>query len=166
MILEELEVLFDDLDIEEPTPEQSFKMYGIFLNDFIKTPMMIDGRRLKVNENKSKHPLFKGKSKGFVHLVTRESKYSGKRNFDNQRANRIHWVKPILENASDNRIKYFERINDDNFNQRFYWFKEKNLIVILREIEPDVLLVTSFCVDDMEKRKYQGWYNEFKNRQS
>ncbi|HZL11560.1 MAG TPA: hypothetical protein VFC65_16375 [Prolixibacteraceae bacterium] len=165
MILDELEDLFEDLDVEYPSTAQSYRMYGIFLTDFIKNPMLIDGKRLKVNENSSKHPLFKGKPEGFVHLVTRESKYSGKRNFDNQRANRIHWVKPLLENASNFNVKYFERINDKGFNQRYYWLKKKDFLVILREIVPDVLLVTSFCVDEMEKNKYQRWFDDYnKNR--
>ncbi len=36
--LEDLEDLFDEdeLDIENPTDEQLYEMYGIYLNDFVK----------------------------------------------------------------------------------------------------------------------------------
>lgn len=164
MILEELSELYDDLEIDSPTPAQSEEMYHIFMNDFVNKPMTINDMTLKVNENKSKHPLFKGKLDGFVHLVTRESKYSGKRNFDNQRANRIHWIRPILENVTNNRVKYFERINDKGIKQYHYWLKENDFLVILREIKPDILLVTSFIVDVTAKFKYQRWYDEFNNK--
>ena len=32
------------------------------------------------------------------HLITRDNKYNDKRQYDRDRANRIHWVRPILEN--------------------------------------------------------------------
>jgi hypothetical protein len=166
MILDELDDLFDDLDIQEPTAKQSYQMYGIFLNDFVRNPFCVNGKRLKINENKSNHYLFRGKIETFVHVVTRKSKYSGKRNFDKDRANKIHWIRPILENSSDKRIFYFEKINDEGKNQFYYWFKEKNFIVILRQVEPSVLLVTAFCVDVSEIGNFGKWYAEYKSSRS
>jgi hypothetical protein len=151
MDLDDLEELFDDLGFNEPTPEQIYQMYGIFLNDFVKNTLTIKGKTVKYNRNPSKHPLFRGKYDTFVHVVTRESKIREKREFDRQRANRIHWIRPILENSKDSRIWYFERTNEHGNNQEYYWYESQDFLVILKQIEPDVLLLTSFYVDT-EKR--------------
>jgi hypothetical protein len=160
--LDDLEDLFDDLHIDGPTTEQMFTLYGCFLRDIVKNPITIDGKILKYNNSKSNHPVCKGKSKTFEHIITRESKYSGKREFDNERANKIHWIKPIIENVADIRIKYFEAVNDEGANQKFYWFEEKRFIVIIREINPDILLITSFSVDINQKVKYNRMYEKYK----
>jgi hypothetical protein len=160
--LDDLEELFDDLEFGEPTPEQIYKMYGIFLNDFVKNTLKVGGKTVKYNNNPSRHPLFRGKPDTFVHVVTRESKIRDKREFDPQRANRIHWIRPILESTNDERIWYFERPNESNQNQQYYWYESQNFLVILKPIEPDVLLVTSFYVDKDKKRQLRGWYQKYR----
>lgn len=163
MELDDLEDLFDDLGIDEPTPDQLFQMYGIFLNDIARNPIILNGKELKYNSNKSNHPICRGKAQAFEHVITRKSKISGKRNFDRERANKIHWIRPILLNANDVRIKYFERINDDGENQHFYWYQEKSFIIIIREIQPDILLITSFSVDTLERNNFKIWYDKYRN---
>jgi len=125
--------------------------------------MILQGKQLRVNMSKSNHSLFKGKAETFVHIVTRKNDFSGKREFDRERANRIHWKRPILENASDNRILFFEKINDKGVNQHYYWYKDRDFIVIIREIKPSLLLITSFCVDASKMNMYTSWYRKYKN---
>jgi hypothetical protein len=163
MELDDLEDLFDDLGFDEPTSDQLYQMYGIFLNDIAKNPIVLNGRMLKYNSNRSNHPVCRGKAQAFEHVITRESKISGKRDFDRERANKIHWIRPVLLNASDVRIKYFERVNDKGQNQYFYWYQEKSFIIIIREIQPDILLITSFSVDNLERYKFKKWYDEYRN---
>ena len=124
MSLDDLDGLFymDDLSFDAPTPEQLFRMYGIFLNDFVNNKMTVFGKELRVNTSKSTHRVFKNKAETFVHVITRKSKYSQKRQYDRNRANRIHWIRPILENANDPRIKCFQKINEDNENQHYSYF--------------------------------------------
>jgi hypothetical protein len=160
--LDDLEDLFDDLCFDGPTSEQLSLMYNIFLNDFANNPLLINGKTVKYNLNKSKHPICRGKVQAFEHIITRESKIAQKRNFDPERANKIHWLRPILLNAHDARIKYFERLSDKGLNQQFYWYEEKGFIIILREIQPDIMLITSFSVDKSEKAKFKKWYDEFR----
>jgi hypothetical protein len=164
MSLDELDDLFDieDLSIDAPTSEQLFKMYGIFLNDFVNNKMTVFGKTLTVNQSKSTHRDFKNKAETFVHVITRESKYSQKRQYDRNRANRIHWIRPILENANDPRIKCFQRLNEDNENQHYFYYEDEAYIVILREVNPDLIVVTAFCVDPLEKYMYSSWYREYK----
>ena len=160
-VLEDLEDMFDDLSIDGPDSTQLYEMYGVFLTDLVNNPIQIKGQVLKVNRNKSKHPFFKGKMQGFEHIVTRESKIKNKRDFDRERANKIHWIKPIIENSSDSRIKYFEALNDKGLNQLFYWYEEKGFIVIIREVNPDLVLITSFSVDKGGESNFRKMYNEF-----
>jgi hypothetical protein len=162
--LDDLEDLFEDLSINGPEKAQMFIMYGHYLNDIVKKPLVIKGVTLTFNKNASKHPVCKGKHQCFEHIITRKSKHSGKRNFDKERANKIHWIRPIIENVSDSRIKYFEAINDDNENQQFYWYEEMNFVIILREITPDLLLITSFSVDKEERYSFKKKYKEYKEK--
>ncbi len=47
MELDDLEDLFDDLGFDEPTPDQLYQMYGIFLNDIARNPIVLNGKTLK-----------------------------------------------------------------------------------------------------------------------
>ena len=155
MSLDELDDLFDieDLSIDAPTSEQLFTMYGIFLKDFVNNKITVLGRELSINTSKSSHRDFKNKAETFVHVITRKSDYSNKRHYDRNRANRIHWIRPILENANDPRIKCFQRLNGDNENQHYFYYDDEAFMVILREVNPDLAIVTAFCVDPLEKYK-------------
>jgi hypothetical protein len=162
--LDDLEDLFEDLSIDGPDKAQMFTMYGHYLNDIVKNPIVINGITLTFNSNASRHPVCKGKHQCFEHIITRESKHSGKRVFDPERANKIHWIRPILENVVDPRIKYFEAANDNDQNQQFYWFEEKNFIIIIREITPNLLLITSFSIDKEGRSSYKKKYEAFRHR--
>lgn len=91
---------------------------------------LIDDIKLTYNRNKSRHPICKGKMQAFEHIITRENKYKTKRDYDPGRANKIYWIRPIIYNRSDPRIKYFERLNDKGYNQQYYWYEEKGFIVL------------------------------------
>lgn len=162
--LDDLEDLFEDLSIDGPTPAQLYTMYGHYLNDIVRNPIIINGITLTFNSNISKHPVCKGKHQCFEHIITRESKHSGKRPFDPERANKVHWIKPILDNVADPRIKYFEEVNSDNETQQFYWYEEKNFIIIIREVTPDLLLITSFSVDKEERYNYKKRYEAYRDK--
>ena len=147
--------------MDEPTREQINEMYAVFLNDIVRKQIIIKGLPLKSNSNESRHPICRGKSQGFEHLITRDNKFSGKRYFDKERANKIHWIKPVIENVADVRIKYFEKINDKGKNQLFYWFEEKNFIVIVREVDPSLMLITAYSVDDGNKYQFKKDYEAY-----
>ncbi|OMP74808.1 hypothetical protein [[Flexibacter] sp. ATCC 35208] len=166
MPLDELDLLFDEteLSIDAPTAEQLYEMYGHFLHDFCHTPLIHRGKIVTVNRNLSHHPLFKRKFEGFVHVVTRKSGYTDKRQYDRDRANRIHWIKPILDNWDSPLVSYFERVGDDSALQYFYWVQTLQFVVILREVSPDLLLVTAYCVDKYNTEKFRKYLNEYRER--
>ncbi|MGI8892894.1 MAG: hypothetical protein ACR2GN_05480, partial [Bacteroidia bacterium] len=97
------------------------------------------------------------------HLITRKSG-SYKRVFDKHRANKIHWVKCILENRKEPEIIFFQYPDDDGDLRDYYWYKEADFLVIMQQITPDYLIITSFCIDDERNRKFYEkrlkWYVE------
>ncbi|MDQ6528937.1 hypothetical protein [Flavobacterium sp. LHD-85] len=160
--LDLLEDLFEYLDLDGPDKDQMFQLYGIFKQDMITEPIFIGSQQVGYDNRKSTHPLFKGKPVGFEHICTRESKYSGRRNFDPERTNKIHWIKPVIHNQADNRVKYFERLHFNGQNQRYFWLETKSYVVIVREITLNLQLVTAFKVDKTNENSFKKWYQEYK----
>ncbi|MBR9855743.1 MAG: hypothetical protein GYB37_14385 [Algicola sp.] len=161
--LDLIEDLFEHLDLDAPTDDQMYQLYGVFKKDIIEEPIYIDDIRVLYDRRRSRHPLFRGKPVGFEHICTRESKHSGKRNFDPERANKIHWIKPVVHYRDNGRIRFFERSHSNGQNQRYFWLYEKDYVVIIREITESLQLVTAFKVDEIERRKFQNWYNQYQN---
>jgi hypothetical protein len=161
--LDLVEDLFEYLDIGGPDEDQMYSLYGVFKKDMIDEPIYINEVQVAYDKRKSRHPLFKGKPEGFAHICTRKSDHSGKRYFDPERTNKIHWIKLVIDYKEDARVKYFERPHGNEKNQQFYWLKEKSYVVIIREITDSLQLVTAFRVDDLQRNRFQKWYNKYKN---
>lgn len=159
--LDDLEELFDDLGFDEPTEDQLKTIFGIFKEDFILDPFELDGRQVKVILNPSFNRSFRGKPETFVHLITRESKIKGNRLFDRGRANRIHWVKQILLQREDRRIKYYQYLDEKGGLKHHFWFQEKDFMVVLKPISADLLVVTGFVVDKLERTTYLRRYQKY-----
>lgn len=160
--LDIIEDLFEYLYLDGPTRDQMYTLYGVFKKDMIDEPIYINGVQVAYDKKRSRHPLFRGKPTGFEHICTRKSKHSGKRNFDPERTNKIHWIKPVVNFKEDPRVRYFERLHAKGKNQQYYWLFEKDYVVIIREITNDLQLVTAFKVDAIEKIKFKNWYNEYR----
>jgi hypothetical protein len=158
--LSELDVLIDDLSFEY-TDEEINQIYKTFKKDFIDNQLIMDEKKIKIILAKSKIPEFRAYPETFVHIITRKSHYSGKRNFEPQRANRIHWIRQILEQKNDSRIKYFEWLDHNRTMKDHYWYEEGNFMVVLKKISKDLMIVTAFCVDEIEKGKYRHRYQQY-----
>lgn len=159
--LDDLEELFDDLGYEEISNEQLKTLLGIFQKDFIDEAFEVEERRVKIVDKASFNREFKGYPETFVHLITRESKMKGQRMFDPERANRLHWIKPILLHSKDSRIKYYEFTDNKGILKKHFWFQEADFMVILKPIGNDLLVVTGFKVDILEKRTYLKRYRDY-----
>jgi len=169
MELDDLDDLFEDLDISNPTKEQLYRMYGIYLNDFVSSTLYFEGRKVVVNDtlvHDRKEGYFVRKQKSFDHIVTRKNKYSGKRMYDRDRANKIHWVRVIIENNTSPLIKRFEKVDGDGNNNILLWYKDKSYIVILREKQPDLFLVTGYCIDVTEEGRFKNEYEAYLNKKT
>ena len=73
-----------------------------------------------------------------------------------KRTNRIHWIRPILENRNDPRITSFKFRESDGTIRDYFWFKEKAFVVILEEVSPEYILITAFCIDQNNYKYYEN----------
>lgn len=74
--------------------------------------------------------------------------------FDRHRANRLHWVRCILEHCTEEDICFFQSAEASGAVRDYFWFKDGDFIVIMEKITPDYLVITSFHIDDVRNRAY------------
>ena len=165
MELYELDILINGLGID-PTYEHLNLLYDEFESDFVDLPpLMLDGLPVRVIMKKSTVAGYEGYAETFVHLITRKGE-KGKRVFDRHRANRIHWIRCILENRKEEDIACFKYPEDDGTMRDYFWYKEGNFLVIMERILPNYLVITSFHIDKERNRKYfenkEKWYHRNK----
>lgn len=164
MELFELDDLIYNLSTN-PSEEQLNVLYAEFKRDFVTQEFVFKGIKVKIILHHSRVEGYEKYPETFVHLITRK----GQRNirvFDRHRANKIHWIRCILENYTDDEIIYFEYPESDQGIREYYWFKEGDFIVILERVTPHYVIVTSFHVDNARQRKYyqerETWYKKSK----
>lgn len=159
--LDDLEDLFDDLDEVGPTAAQLTRMHEIYRDDFFHDYVEIEGKEITLKHQKSWVLGFEELPETFVHLITREPSKGRPRTFDKLRANRIHWVKQILTQRDNPKIKYFEKV-DMGYLKKHYWFEEKDFVVILKPVNANLLLVTAFYVEALKKQDFEWDYNKYR----
>lgn len=149
--------LLGNLDAANPAAAHLQEIYNVFKQHFIVDGVVVDGVKLKIYVQKSRHPLFQNKPETFVHIVTRES--GNKRIFDAQRANKIHWVKPVLVNCDDPQVYIFDKAHDKTgAEQRYFWLKSKSFVVVLRKYHSHNYLLTAFCVEPRKAEQFTRWH--------
>ena len=84
----------------DPSTEHLEELYQLFKSDFIDNVFYFDGSKVIIDSRNSKEDGFKNYPHTFVKIITRGNK--GKRAFDKKRANKIHWIRPILETRRKN----------------------------------------------------------------
>lgn len=169
MELEDLDDLFEDLDVNILTKEQLHRMYGIYLDDFVYSELFFMGKKVIINNSivrNKQEGYFVNKQKSFDHIVTRENKYSGKRQYDKDRANKIHWIKVIIENYMHPLIKFFEKVDKNGDKNILLWYEDKSYVVILREKQPNLFFVTGYCVDNIEQGRFKSEYKAYGNKKT
>lgn len=159
--LDDLEDLFDDLDEVSPTAAQLTTMHEIYRDDFFHDYVEVDGKEITVKHQKSWLKGFEGYPETFVHLLTRETVKGKPRVFDKPRANRIHWVKQILLQKDNPKIKYFEKV-DLGYLKKHYWFEEKDFVVILKPVSDTLTIVTAFYVEKLKKDDFEWDYEKYR----
>lgn len=152
MELEELDLKMHDLGAE-PTAVQMNMLWLTFKEHFIDKPFEIDGLPVKVHLAGSRVSGYEGYAETFVHLITRKSN-SGKRVFDRERANRLHWIRCILENRKHEDVAYFLYPEPDGRMRAYFWYREGDFLVIVEEISSAQYIITSFHIDDRRNRDY------------
>ncbi len=145
----------------DPTVEELKKLFEEFKTDFIDCNFQIDGLEVKVVLKNSKLKGFEEYPETFVHLITRKVN-SNKRVFDRNRANKIHWVRCILENRNEEEILFFQYPETSEVMRDYFWYKDGKFLVIMEKITPDYLIITSFHIDSSYNERYfedrYNWY--------
>jgi len=163
---------YSDTDISLGNREIIEELHASFCRDFIDGTIFLDGREIKVKpfrynraEDDTLPEWFNGLNEKFVHIITREIKADRRktarkiREFRSERALRIHWIKPILENCDDRRIRRFKCMESTGREREYFWFY-KGYMVIVEFLSVDAALITGFCVDQDNQAYYMRKYME------
>ena len=158
MDLYSLDDLIPSLGID-PTEEHLKELYEIFKKDFIEEDYFLNGLRIKIDLAPSKEDGFENYPHTFVKLITRGKKNN--RVFDRKRANKLHWIKIILDNRESDDITCFKYKEGSGSVREYFWFKEGDYLVIMEKITPDYIIISGFHIDDERNRRfYQRRYEE------
>lgn len=156
-----------DCELSINDKDKILELHERFRNDVLLQKVNLDGAELLEKPyayNRShKDGLpdwFDGLLEKFVHIITRDAKEDNRkisrtiREFRSERALRVHWIKPILENASDKRITRFRYIENSHREREYFWYRAKGYMVVVEFINPDFALITGFCVDQSNQAYY------------
>lgn len=152
MELHELDDLIAGLGIE-PSAAELARLYAGFKSDFEGKSWMVDGLTVKVILKSSFVEGFENYPETFVHLITRKGQ-AGRCIFDRHRANKIHWIRCILEHRKEEEITYFQYAEAGGKVRDYYWYEEGDFLVVMQRITAHMLVITSFHIDDERNRKY------------
>lgn len=151
MDLFDLDDLIPPLGID-PTEEHLEELYETFKKDFVNSNYTIDGYDVKIDLADSKEDGFEDYPHTFVKLITRGNKR--KRVFDRKRANKIHWIRVILDNRQTEDIICFQYKEGNGSIRDYFWFKDGDYLVIMEKITPNYIIISGFHIDDERNRKY------------
>jgi len=113
-------------------------VFSKFHTDFIQSSPVFQGLTVYVTKQ-----LVKGKERGFWHCI-QEGLVEEKRTPDFRRCERITWIKAIIENANDPKIKKWQKQKGRHIRQ-LLWLEEVEYLVILENRKTHWLLITAYC---------------------
>lgn len=130
--------------------------YAVFKQNFLDSSPRFHSRLVTVNlSKKDGSPM----EEGFWHLITREDKKVKDRLPDFPRAERITWVRPIIENYSAAGMDCWRYLEGNGQVRHYLYARAADYLVIVEEKPRSFYLVTGFYVDsewkrnDLEKKK-------------
>lgn len=150
------------LDYNGQWPALRDAAHAIFRQDFFADGIFDGGLRVMVNGKMHTD----GRELGFLHITTREHENNNHRHPDVDRTRRICWIKPLVENASNDLvgIQAWRHLEGSGNVHRYYWALKDNFVVVCSEARRSrcdrLFLVTAFSITSSSKRsnlekKYQ-----------
>lgn len=147
-------------------------LYQIFHRDFVAQRTYLSNT-IWIDPQSSRKD--DGKELAFWHLTSRKQSYSvreggryittSERLPDFRRSERLEWVKLIIDNHEDQRIKqfYFRENNDKRDVRLYLWAHQHDFVVILQKLgRSSTFLVTSFFIDHSRKKAdYEQRYADY-----
>lgn len=121
-------------------------LYDYFKQDFVLTKPKYKGQWLRLK----RLPIRDGREATFYHITTKGEDEEN-RTLDIPRAERIRWIKPIIE-ADDRTLLTWENKRKKEENILIYHEKE-NFLIILRKRNNGLIFWTSYYTDKCYKKK-------------
>jgi hypothetical protein len=124
-------------------------LYEIFHRDFVQRQAMLGGS-VWIDPRSDRKDL--GKEETFWHLITRGK---AERFPDYRRAERLEWVRQLIESPRDPCVKlfYHKESNPKQDIRLYLWAEAHDFVVIIQRLgRTRAFLVTSFYVDQRSKR--------------
>lgn len=140
------------IDLDGSYEEIIERLYSIFRRDFIETRACHLSRNVAFNGVIDEHS--QGKVEGFWHIITREDSTKTDRLIDFERARRLPWAKPLIENPYGREIIFFS-YDEGTLRQgirHYIWFRRGRYVVILKKRKYDYYWITAFYVETWKEK--------------
>jgi hypothetical protein len=140
-------------------PEIYELLHSHYQANIVSTCIEIEG--VPVLHNNTPDRVYPQYTNGFTHLITREVT-SGNRVYDPQRAEKLSWVVPILQNYKEPAVSCFWYVRPQGSNKvesLAIWLEECDYILILRwhNIQRQKkIVVTAHSIDVGNRSYWQG----------
>jgi len=129
-------------------------LYEHFKQDFVYSKPIFNGIELWLK----RMPLRDGREATFYHVTT-TGKDENNRTLDVPRAERIRWIKPIIE-TKDKKILIWENERKKEHNILLY-LEDENFLVVLRKRKNGILFWTSYYTNKCYKIKLLREYKNY-----
>jgi hypothetical protein len=136
--------------IVEPWTQDTFtQLYEVFVRDLKATRPTIQGAEVWVFPE-----MEDGKEKIFWHLTHRDDHELGDRLPDLPRCSRLCWIRPVIDNAADPSVLFWDYEESDKSIKTYLWLKTQDYLIVLKKMaNGSRRLVTAHCIDFNSKRR-------------
>ena len=118
------------------------EVFSVFEADFINPRALFRNQEVRLRWM----PVYKGKPSAFWHLI-QEGQIEDERTPDLRRCERIAWIRAIIDNANDPKVKQWENDRPGSGGvqrQVLLWLAEQDFLVVLGKREGYYLLKTAY----------------------
>ncbi len=109
-----------------------YSVYNQTLSDIDN--IVVDGKHVSIDRSKSEEdPEYE---RAFIHFITRKRGEGRKaiRSYDEERARKIHWIKPLLLHYRDEAVKSFWSKGPKE-NSLYIWLEEFDYLLVLKDVK-------------------------------
>jgi hypothetical protein len=123
-------------------------LYSIFTRDFKETQPIYEGKAVLFFPE-----MENGKELIFWHLTHSEDKITRERLPDLRRAERLPWVRKVIDNADKPEVLAWDYTESDRSIHTYIWLKEHDFLVIMKKY-PDAShrIITAYYIDYLHTR--------------
>ncbi len=144
------------------TYDYLYSVYNQTLSDIDN--IVVDGKHVSIDRSKSEEdPEYE---RAFIHFITRKRGEGRKaiRSYDEERARKIHWIKPLLLHYRDGAVKSFWAKGPKE-NSLYIWLEEFDYLLVLKDVKSARyngfrMVITAYSVDSETK---QSLYKKYRN---